>query len=91
MTDLDPTPIMTSPEPHWCEDCQEDHWLDLAERDRLRAALAEAQEREQKIRALTFASDDGSEYEHEHGPADGYPECPACWAADIHRALDGDA
>lgn len=40
--------------------------------------------------ALTFASDDGTEYEHTgHGPAEGEPECPACWAQSIRRALEG--
>ena len=38
--------------------------------------------------ALTYASDDGTEYEHNgHGPTDGEPECPACWVADLRTAL----
>lgn len=40
-----------------------------------------------RVEKLTYASDDGSEYEHDHGTGDGHAECPACWAEDIRRAL----
>lgn len=50
------------------------------ERDALREADA-------RVRALTFASDDGAEYEHTHPPGHGEPECPACWSEDIRAAL----
>jgi hypothetical protein len=43
-----------------------------------------------RVLALAYASDDGSEYEHDHGIGDGHDECPACWAEDIRRALNGD-
>ena len=56
---------------------------------RARAALAViVPEVTQQVRALTYASDDGSEYEHDHGPLEGHDECPACWAADIRKVLD---
>lgn len=35
---------------------------------------------------LTYASDDGTEYEHGHSDW-GEPECPACWAAGIRGAI----
>ena len=54
-----------------------------AERDELAATV-------ERVREIAYASDDGTEYEHGHGPLDGYPECPACWAADIRRALGGE-
>jgi hypothetical protein len=44
-------------------------------------------EQRKAVLRLTYASDDGTEYEHEHDPFDGFPECPACWVADIRRAL----
>ena len=39
------------------------------------------------VLALTYASDDGSEFEHSEG-CDGQSECGACWAADIRRVAD---
>ncbi|APE10790.1 hypothetical protein BO226_17610 [Rhodococcus sp. 2G] len=42
-----------------------------------------------RVRELTYASDDGTEYEHDHPAGQGSPECPACWATAIRRALDG--
>lgn len=51
--------------------------------------LAEAQRKLDAIRELTYASDDGSEFEHDHGRMEGYPECPACWADGILAILDG--
>lgn len=39
------------------------------------------------VLALTYASDDGSEFEHSEG-CDGQSECGACWAADIRRLAD---
>lgn len=70
--------------------------------DDLRALLAailaaehratRAEERIKAVERLTYASDDGTEYEHNgHGPAEGEPECPGCWSLGIRRALDGDA
>jgi hypothetical protein len=49
-----------------------------------------------KVRALTFASDDGVEWHHtEHDEDEGEPDCPACWAASIRAIFDaapeGDA
>lgn len=41
----------------------------------------------QRLLQLTYASDDGTEYEHDHAPGEGEPECPACWAADIRAVL----
>lgn len=60
-----------------------------SERDQHIAKLEAAISR---VRELTYASDDGTEYDH-NGPAAvcGEPECPACWAAAIRRALDGDS
>lgn len=40
------------------------------------------------VLAATCASDDGSEYEHEHDATEGYPECPACFAADVRAAIN---
>lgn len=39
------------------------------------------------VLALTYASDDGSEFEHSEG-CDGQSECGACWAADIRRVAN---
>lgn len=39
------------------------------------------------VLALTYTSDDGSEFEHSEG-CDGQSECGACWAADIRRVAD---
>lgn len=38
------------------------------------------------LQRLTYASDDGSEYEHNEG-CEGETECAACWALDIRKAL----
>lgn len=38
------------------------------------------------VEALTYASDDGSDFEHSEG-CDGQSECDACWAADIRAAI----
>jgi hypothetical protein len=38
------------------------------------------------VEALTYASDDGSEWEHNPG-CDGEAECPACWADHISAVL----
>lgn len=41
------------------------------------------------VLALTYASDDGSEYSHHgHSPILGEPECPACWADSIRTAIE---
>lgn len=41
-----------------------------------------------RMEALTFASDDGTEYMHNgHDPSGGEPECPGCWVAGIRAAL----
>lgn len=42
-----------------------------------------------RIMALTFASDDGTEWEHEGHPfpTGGQPDCPACWAKSIRAVL----
>lgn len=51
-----------------------------------------AEARIQAVRDALFASDDGTEYEHNgHRPTEGEPECPGCWVEGIRRALDGDA
>lgn len=56
--------------------------------DALRTAEAAAQ----RVRDLTYASTDGTEWEHNgHAPAWGEAECPGCWVEGIRRALDGDA
>lgn len=56
-----------------------------AERDAARAEVAALR---QRVKTLTYASDDGTEYEHnDHDPHGGEPECPACWAASIRAAL----
>lgn len=40
------------------------------------------------VLTLTYASDDGTEYEHtDHDPGEGEPECPACWADAIRDAI----
>lgn len=73
--------------------------LDQARRDyeeNMRAGLRhkhradEAEAALERVRELTYASDDGLEYDH-NGPASvcGEPECPACWAQAIRKALDG--
>ena len=55
--------------------------LDLAaERDALAAKV-------EWVRALAHESDDGTEWEHVPD-CQGDPTCPACWTADIRRALD---
>jgi hypothetical protein len=36
---------------------------------------------------LTYASDDGTEYAHNHPDGEGQPECPRCWADGIRQAL----
>ncbi len=52
------------------------------DRDDLTAAV-------ERVRELTYASDDGTEYEHNyHMATEGEPECPACWAGSIRRALE---
>ena len=44
----------------------------------------------QRVRDLTYASTDGTEWEHNgHVPDEGEAECPGCWAEGIRRALDG--
>ena len=44
----------------------------------------------QRVRDLTYASTDGTEWEHNgHAPDSGEAECPGCWAEGIRRALDG--
>lgn len=58
---------------------QSDHWKERAE-----AAEAAIE----RVRAITYASDDGSEFEHTH-PDGGEPECPACWVEGIRAVLDG--
>lgn len=50
-----------------------------------------AQQRIDKALALTYASDDGTEYSHSHRRGEGEPDCPACWAHDIRAALTGAA
>lgn len=44
----------------------------------------------QALERLTYASDDGSEWEHNEG-CEGEPECPACWAESIRNALAAHA
>ena len=40
------------------------------------------------VEKLAYASDDGTEYEHNgHDHLDGEPECPACWAEGIRNVL----
>lgn len=41
-----------------------------------------------RLLALCYASDDGTEYEHVPG-CEGEDTCPACWAASIRQALEG--
>lgn len=53
----------------------------LGERDALAAKVS-------AVRALAYASDDGSEYMHNGHEFSGEPDCPACWAADIRKALE---
>lgn len=50
------------------------------------AARQEADRRLEQVAAITYASTDGTEYEHEPG-CQGQPDCPACWVADIRNAL----
>lgn len=66
----------------------------IAERDWYRDQLATAEYANRhgravldRLRKLTYASDDGTEYEHTHPRGEGERECPACWAADIRAAL----
>lgn len=41
-----------------------------------------------RLIALTYASDDDTEYEHNgHVDGEGEPDCPACWAQAIRQAL----
>lgn len=40
------------------------------------------------VRELTYASDDGTEFVHLGHESGGEPDCPACWAADIRKALE---
>ncbi|WP_203230172.1 hypothetical protein [Segeticoccus rhizosphaerae] len=56
-----------------------DDWKRRAERA---AAAVE------RVRALTYASDDGSEWPH-RDDCDGVDDCSGCWAHDVRRALDG--
>ena len=53
-----------------------------AERDALAARI-------ERVRALTYESSDGHEYPHVPDCV-GVETCPACWAAAIFTALDGD-
>lgn len=54
--------------------------------------IAALDELRYRVERLTYASDDGSEWEHNgHPPNEGEAECPGCWAADIRRALRGDS
>ena len=55
---------------------------------KMRAELAELRAKVARVEALTYATDDGTEYEHDHDAIDGYPECPACWAHTIRAALE---
>jgi hypothetical protein len=36
---------------------------------------------------ITYASDDGTEFEHSHPVDEGDPECPACWVQHIRQIL----
>jgi hypothetical protein len=38
---------------------------------------------------ITYASDDGTEFQHAHPEDEGEPECPACWAQHIRQILGG--
>lgn len=61
----------------------DENWARLIlERDAGRLAVA-------RVEKLTYASDDGVEWEHNHDGG-GEPTCPACWAASIRRAIGGD-
>ncbi len=42
-----------------------------------------------RVRELAYESDDGTEFKHDHGPLEGHPGCPACWAHDLLAALSG--
>lgn len=44
----------------------------------------------QALERMTYASDDGSEWEHNPG-CEGEAECPACWAQGIRAALSAHA
>lgn len=58
------------------------------ERDRAEVAEQRAEQIAAAVEALTYASDDGTEYEHNgHPDHEGEPECPACWVAGIRDAL----
>lgn len=58
----------------------------------LAQAYIDAAARVERVRKLIYASDDGTKHEHNgHAAHEGEAECPGCWAADILRALDGDA
>lgn len=69
------------------------------ERDEARAQVEALQagnlalaQRIQLVERLTYASNDGDEWEHNgHPPNGGEAECPGCWAADIRQALRGEA
>jgi hypothetical protein len=52
------------------------------------AALAEARQREERVRALAAVGED--EPHNGHASFEGEPECPACWVAGIKAALGGD-
>ena len=70
----------------WQERCEKAE----AERDALAADHAALFGSYQRVLALSYANDDGAEYEHNgHAPNEGESECPGCWAAAIRRALDG--
>lgn len=62
-----------------------------ARADEALAQVAELEARLERVTALAVASDDGSEYEHDHGIGDGHDQCPGCWAEDIRKAVSGDA
>lgn len=75
----------------WCAaDCQDEDGVSEAwpcEKYRLAALALDLRGKVARVLMIAYQSDDGSEYEHDHGRLDGYPECPACWAADIRTAL----
>lgn len=64
----------------------------VARAERAEAEAAALRAQVERVREVLFASDDGTEYEHDrdHGQAEGYPECPGCWVETIRRALDGE-
>ena len=53
----------------------------------LDVAMGPVRARLDAVLRTTYASDDGAEYEHDHGPLEGNPSCPACWAHDVRKAL----